>query len=78
MTDQVIIAIVTGGFSLITLIITSLLTYKMAKMKQAQDVLQTNQDDLHKQINSRMDELLALNRKDAKQEGKDEEIAKNQ
>lgn len=46
---------------------------KLALIAASQKALETSQDNLHKQINSRMDELLELTRAKGKAEGKQEE-----
>ena len=55
MTDLVLISIIGGGVTLVVTFSTLFVNYKIEK--------------IHRQINSRMDELLALNRKSSKAEG---------
>jgi len=68
MTDAVIIALIGGIVSIVSLAMTLLI-------KKSQSSLESNQKDLHKQINSRMDELLRLTKEKGKAEGKAEEKA---
>lgn len=68
MSDAVIIALIGGIVSVVSLAMTLLI-------KKSQNTLETNQKDLHKQINSRMDELLRLTKASGKAEGKAEEKA---
>lgn len=55
MDNTILITIISGSFVLMTAVATGFINYKIQK--------------IHKQINSRMDELLALNRKSSKAEG---------
>lgn len=59
MSDAVVISIISGAFTSITLIIVAFIKHDQSK--------------LHKQINSRMDELLAINRREGKAEGVQEQ-----
>jgi hypothetical protein len=66
MTDTVQVAIVSGVFVLTGIIVTSIVTYQIAKLNTTQKALVT-------EFNGRMTELLELTKKISKQEGKDEQ-----
>jgi len=78
MSDAVIISIISGIVAILSLGMTLLVNLRIARITASQKVLAESQDNLHRQINSRMDELLALTRKDSKAEGKAEEKADNE
>ena len=77
MSDTLITALVGGIVAIILLWMQNAQSTKMAKIALSQTALEKSQSDLHKQINSRMDELLEITRKNARAEGKAEGEAGN-
>jgi len=90
MTDVVIVAIITGTGTVITAVISGVTLYMTGKISANQTVTQSKQDELrgaqdnlHRQIDGRMDELLKLTRSSSKAEGviqgtKDEQDKQNE
>lgn len=66
MSDAVIISMIGGVVSIVTVVLTLLI-------KKSQTALEVSQANLHKQINSRMDELLYLTKQKGAQEEKDKQ-----
>jgi hypothetical protein len=66
MTDGVVIALIGAGVSVLSLLATSFVAIRIAKISRTQDVI-------HKQINGQQEALLSLTAKSSKAEGKLEE-----
>jgi len=75
MSETIITAIVGGVVAIILLFMQNQQAIRMIKITISQQNLEKSQENLHRQINSRMDELLELTRRSAKEEGKAEEKA---
>jgi C4-dicarboxylate-specific signal transduction histidine kinase len=90
MTDVVIVAIITGTVTIFTGTLSALSLYMTVSIRSKQEITQRKQDELkeaqnnlHHQIDGRMDELLKLTRSSSKAEGvmqgsKDEQDKQNE
>jgi hypothetical protein len=72
-----IVSIILGIISIITLRMTLRANIKQIEIQKSQAALEQSQANLHKQINSRMDELLRLTKEKGNAEGRAEQKEEN-